>query len=181
MQAMHALLRDDQVSHELRRPTANRGHRPPARAGGPHPSPAQLSFIVFIYTLFASLTGLPAPLIRSRSGQPGLSSVWLSQTLDRYAPRCTAARANAYPARHRAVRRWLRLLREFRGSHPPGWRARLMGVAPARSGSPWRSCVSSLRLTRTRLEGKGLATAFAAAFPDLPDDGACASRTRRSL
>ena len=62
MLAMHALLRDDQVSHELRRPTANRGHRPPARAGGPHPSPAQLSFIVFIYTLFASLTGLPALL-----------------------------------------------------------------------------------------------------------------------
>src|SRR6056300_145668 len=61
---------------------------------------------------------MPDVTDRSRSGQPGLSSVWLSQTLDRYAPRCTAARADALPARHRAVLCRPRLHSEFRGPPP---------------------------------------------------------------
>ena len=93
---------------------------------------------------------------RSRSGQPGLSSVWLSQTLDRYAPRCTAARADALPARHRAVLCRPRLHSEFRGPPPPGWRARLEGVALVRSGFPRRSSTSSLRWMRTLVwRGRG--------------------------
>ena len=81
---------------------------------------------------------------RSRSGQPGLSSVWLCQTLDRYAPRCTAARADAFPARHRAVRCRPRLHREFRGPPPldgePGSRESLwFGAASPGDPAPLRS------------------------------------------